>query len=149
MRHRDPTAFQRDNIGGIYQIRPRTLAHEFLLSLHKSITPENLYAHWHHHGTTLIITADIRMFESMSLPKIRHWTEIKEMYQDFKTFAEACGFKVREKQSGWSRHTYLRHPFYLFQRDHAGLIDKITPRNPADFHGNTTVSDKQVGISDE
>ena len=109
-----------------------TLVHEFLLSLHKSITPQNLYAHWHRYGKTLIITADIRMFESMALPKIRHWTEIKEKYQSFNTFAEACGFEVWEKQSGWSRHTYMRHT--LFQRDNVEGINQIVLRDPAEFH---------------
>ena len=84
-----------------------SLVHEFLLSLHESIIPENLFVAWNGYRSLRII--DLEAFETVHLPKIRYWKEIKAMYHNFETFAEACGFEVWKKQCGQSLHTYIKH----------------------------------------
>lgn len=119
------------------------LVHEFLISLHKSIIPENLFAGWNGHRTLRII--DLEMFETVLLPKIRYWKEIKAIYKNFGIFAEACGFEVSKKQCGHSLHTYIKHTW--FQRLNVEGIYQITPRNLAGCHEHSTVLDEQGKMS--
>ena len=124
---------------------PGSLVHEFLLSLHESINPENLFAAWNGYRSLRII--DLEAFETMELPKIRYWKEIKAMYHNFETFAEACGFEVWKKQCGQSLHTYIKHT--RFHRLNVEGIYQIAPRKPSEFHGHSVVLDERVEMSSE